>query len=256
MVNNKEIIVKAIAIARVSGSTQNAINAYVAQQNQIQAYADKNNIRIVKWLDYTGHISEDQIIDRISQENIGVVLVCNYERTSRDLYNAWTIKTELEKLGIKIISVPKDNSTSLEENFMENFGLLVAQYDNNLKSERVSRHMELRVRDGYSVSPVPYGYKKTGTKGLYELTPDGIALKYLLESLADGSTGVEDLRKDLSILYYKNPYKKLTKNQFAKIATNTYYAGLVSFKGWETAGRHTPLITLDRNEKIKELLEI
>lgn len=254
---------QAIGFVRIVGETQDSVNAMVMQQNEIYAYADAHNIEIDVWVKDQDHTNSlDRLIEaatRLRKKNINKIIVSSIDRLGRDHRYVSEVRSILSKLGMEIVSARQSSSTEFEnvacDNFMQQLKMMICRLDNEGKSEIVKRGLASRARQGYAVHAVPFGYKKTATKGVFEVSADGIALKHLLKLFAAGDMTVEDVRSDFSRIYYKDDSKKLVnKIQFTRIVTNPYYAGYVAHGGQLYDGLHVPLLSKDEYKKLKELL--
>lgn len=253
---------QAIGFVRISNKTQESVNSMVMQQNAIYAYTDTHNIEIVEWVENQDHRNSlDGLVEaamRLRSKNVNKIIVSSIDRLGRDHRYVSEVRSMLSKLGVEIISA-KQSSESQPGNpaydkFMQELQMMICRLDNQSKSGIVKRGLVSRASQGYAMHAVPFGYKKTATNGLFEVSSDGIALKYLLKSFASGGMTLEELRKDFSALYYKDSEKLVNKIQFVRIVTNPYYAGYVAHGGQLYDGLHTPLLTKDEYNKLKELL--
>lgn len=248
-----------IAFTRATNTTQQDIlNSTVLQQNKIQEYADLNNMEIVKWVNTSGYKTDESLGELLkeaaSRPSCKIVLVSSIDRLGRNLARVSDIKQALSYLGYTLIVVDQKTDQSTANKFLDDMQVTVCRLYSEARSEGVKRGLVSRASQGYAIHPVPFGYKKTATKGLFEVSADGIGLKYVLKTFSTGVMDLEELRQEFSKIYYRTSEKLINKNQFERIITNPYYAGYIAYNDKLYEGIHVPLITKDEYKNLIELL--
>lgn len=149
----------------------------------------------------------------------------------------------------------KQEETSATEKFMENMSKILSQYHSEQMSEAVKRGMLNRVKDGYSVTRPPLGYVITETPGLYQLDKNGLSAKSALKPLAKGEASLVMVVAYLEMLYHvMTGVEHSGATWIESIVSNPYYSGYICYNGELFAGLHEPLIIVDEQRKLVEVL--
>lgn len=78
------------------------------------------------------------------------IIVWRFGRFTRKLEDQITLFGKLQKYGIKVISATENNEENMTGNLMRNIIGSFAQYENDVKSERVKAGMEQAFLEGNS----------------------------------------------------------------------------------------------------------
>lgn len=149
----------------------------------------------------------------------------------------------------------KQEEISANDKFIKNISKVLSQYHSEQISEAVKRGMLNRVNDGYSVTRPPLGYTITETPGLYELNDNGRRARSALQPLAKGETSLGMVVAYLEMFYHVMTGVEHSGTTWIEcIVSNPYYSGYISYKGQLYLGLHEPLITVDEQRKLVEIL--
>jgi site-specific DNA recombinase len=197
-------IQKALAYARVSTMEQAEANLSIpAQLKEINKYAAANNIEVIHeyvdeglsaYKDDYKRIAFNQMTEHAkSSIDINLILVHEFSRFSRDRYYAVSIKGELKKAGVRVVStsLPYDSTTTsgtiletLDEGLSQITSMQISEHTiKGMKENAVTRDPETgycyknggRAPYGYSLKRVPAGKDKKGQqkfKLLWEVNPE------------------------------------------------------------------------------------
>jgi DNA invertase Pin-like site-specific DNA recombinase len=245
----------AIGFVRVANNTQESVNAMVAQQNAIYAYADTHNIKIVKWFEGDGTRDDlESLLNCIDElQSARELLALDSNRLARDFNYLVEIMSELKSRGIFISYV----NTTASDNFLRKMYVTMAQMDNDSRSELIKERMARKAKQGYHLSKPPLGYSQGATKGIHEVNNDGRALQKGFQDFNLGKITESELREEISRIYYPlsaSEYKTINKEHFEKIVRNSFYSGFVEFRGNIYKGLHEALLTPEEQEKLISLL--
>lgn len=149
----------------------------------------------------------------------------------------------------------KQEETSATEKFMKNMSKILSQYHSEQMSQAVKRGMYERVKSGYAVTRPPLGYSITETPGLYQLNKNGLSAKSALKPLAKGEASLGMVIAYLEMFYHvMTGIEHSGTTWIESIASNPYYCGYISYNGQLFVGLHEPLITVDEQHKLVEIL--
>ncbi|MEO6303249.1 MAG: recombinase family protein [Bacteroidia bacterium] len=188
---------------------------------------------------------------RSSKERISFIVVSDVTRFSRSGANAIYIASQLRKENIKIYSVnnPADTDTATGK-MQQNMQFIFAEYDNDLKREKIISNGISMLMEGWWCTKAPIGYnqitrhKRYNTdlpvRQIISVNETGLLIKKAFHWKADKMSNVEILKK-LDALGLK-----LCKKRLDKILKNPFYCGILShnwLNGKLIEGNHEKLIT-------------
>lgn len=149
----------------------------------------------------------------------------------------------------------KQDKKSAEEKFTNNLKAILSQYHSEQMSQAVKRGMLQRVKGGYAITRPPLGYSITETPGLYQLNKNGLSAKSALKPLAKGEASLGMVVAYLEMFYHVMTGIEHSGTAWIEsIVSNPYYCGYICYKGKLFAGLHEPLITVDEQHKLVEIL--
>src|SRR5262249_19093071 len=131
----------------------------------------------------------------------------------------------------------------------------VAQFDNDLRSERTKAGMKEKAIQGLWPWGAPLGYKNSPI-GLIEDKEKSTYIKKAFEVYAQGGYTMKDIAKKLNKWGFRSKGgKKILSQAVNKMFNNKLYIGIVSVPKWEVevAGLHTPIISKELFYKVQAL---
>ena len=248
---------KGIIYYRVSTEDQAQNGVSLEQQKKAcQEYALNHDIEIIKLFHDDGvsakTVNRKGLQDLLAYcaknyKNLDSVIVYKIDRLSRNVKDYATILMALEELKIKFISatetVDKTPSGKLIGTIMASF----AQFDNDVRSERVSSCMLEKIKQGIWCYKAPLGYlNKRDEQNRAIITLDKERAEIIKMAFNKFSTGVyqmEELRKMMIKAGFKSwKNKELSSQTIFKILTNKFYLGIMTIKDQEYLGGHEVFI--------------
>lgn len=189
-----------------------------------------------------------------NKEKISYIVVSDETRFSRSGANAIYIADQLRKENIRIYSVnhPADTYTAAGK-MQQNIKFVFAEYDNDLKREKIISNGRQMLLEGYWCTKAPLGYnqitrhKRYNTdlpvRQIISVNETGKLLKKAFFWKAiDKLTNAEIVRK-LEPLGLK-----ITKQNLVKVFSNPFYCGILThnwLNGQVVEGKHEKLISHD-----------
>ncbi|MHB8904133.1 MAG: recombinase family protein [Patescibacteria group bacterium] len=248
---------KGIIYYRVSTEDQAQNGVSLEQQKKAcLEYALNHDIEIIKLFHDDG-VSAKTVNRKGLQEllsycsknykNLDSVIVYKIDRLSRNVKDYATILMALEELKIKFISatetVDKTPSGKLIGTIMASF----AQFDNDVRSERVSSCMLEKIKQGIWCYKAPLGYlNKRDEQNRAIITIDkerAEIIKMAFEKFSTGAYQMEEIRKLMIKAGFKSwKNKELTNQTTFRILTEKFYLGIMTVKGQEYQGTHEQII--------------
>jgi len=192
--------------------------------------------------------------------SVKYVLVDDVDRFMRSIKEFYWYEVEFERIGVLVYycSTPELNENTMTAKVTKLLKILQAEMSNNERIIKSTSGLKARVKNGYYPFPIPQGYRRTMTPGLYE--PDPERFKLLQTSFREilaGLTPAEALRR-LNNRGYKTPTgKEMQLARFMKILRCPYYAGLLRIEGWDFVNDHglqNKMISKDEFEELQNRL--
>ena len=263
----------AILYRRVSTTDQKENgNSLNRQIHSLRDFADRNNMTVLREYqeDYSAKDFERPEFNKLrsfvreNKKDIDYVLLTNWDRFSRNTYEALGVIGEMQSLGIEINCVESwidyDDPAQV---FSQKIYLGGAEMDNQIKSKKVKLNMRQGLKEGRWNRAQPLGYIKgrdpsNPKRPLMQIDPmKGELVRELFEDFALGVHSQSDLRK-------MDKYKslKLSKSNLSRILKNPIYAGkiVVPEYGDEPEeiidGLHEPLIDMKTFNKVQNCLNL
>ena len=227
---------KAVIYTRVSTKEQAENNqSLTTQKKYCDDYAQKNGIEVLAYFggSYESAKSDERkefkkMLEFVNRRpNISYIIVYSFDRFSRTGNNGAYISAELKKKGIVVVSATQNiDSLTTAGEFQENLFHLFSQFDNNLRREKCVTGMKERLRRGYWVGTVPFGYTNLnpgkGKTPEYIINDDGKKLKYAFKWKAELEITHQEIVDRLA--------KKglvTTEKKISKILKNPFYCGKI-----------------------------
>jgi site-specific DNA recombinase len=174
---------------------------------------------------------------RKQRGRLHAVVVYSLTRFSRNTADHHAIVTLLRGLGIALRSVTEPIDDSPSGRLMEGILAAMAQFDNDVRSERVTAGMRAAMERGRWVFRAPIGYLR-GRPGEASLVPDperAPAVREAFELAARGVLGRPLMDRLAELGLTTTAGRPLSNDAMHWMLRNPVYAGLVRADGW---GRH------------------
>lgn len=258
---------RAVIYCRVSTKEQVEEGGSLATQEKIcTEYADKNGYEIVKAYIEKGESAKNadrtQLTELLAfctskKNNIQAVITYKLDRLARNTDDYRQIRYMLRRQGVEIKSTSEYFEDTPAGRFMESILSNVAQFDNDVRTERCVNGMRDALREGRFVWCAPPGYDNGRVNGKPNLVPNAVApfVVKAFEMVAQ------------NVLPRMAIYKKLTKegllngqgrpvvfSQFNKMLANELYAGWIVGLGERNKGAYAPLITEELFARVQAIL--
>ena len=183
---------------------------------------------------------------RENKRKVGVVVVYNVSRFSRNTGNYHTLRGLLGTFGIKLKSATEPLDDSATGRFMETIFSAVAQLDNDVKADRTRAGMRAALELGRWTWRPPFGYAR-GPRGGPSMVPHpehAVALRTAFADFAGGMGTPEVLRR-LKACGFEAPGGGVhTHKSLGRMLRNPLYAGRVEMPEWGVSrlGDFEPLV--------------
>ena len=194
------------------------------------------------------------VMDR--RNKIDAVIVYSTSRFSRTGTKSFSIVDELMDRGIPVFSATSDyDARTANGKLMQRLELLLAEYDNSIKSQAVRDNGAKALRSGRWIQAPPLGYdmKTTRAKQTITVTAEGRLIQKAFAMKVNENLSNEEIRDKMKILGLD-----LIKQRWSKIFRNIFYAGYFShpfLEGDIVKGPYEPLVSLEDFLKINGVVQ-
>lgn len=260
---------RGIIYYRVSTEDQAQFGISLEQQkNHCLNYAENNNIEVVKMFHDDGVSAKtadrpdlQKMLKYCSQrsDNINVVIVYKIDRLSRNVNDYTNILILLNKLKIKLASTTEAIDDTPIGKFIGNIMAASAQFDNELKGERVLSCMMEKIKQGYWCWKAPFGYLNSTDEFNHKVVVLDKAraplVKFIFETFTRGIYTLEEIKKMVNkdgLRTWRG--KEISSQLINKIVNNAFYIGIMQVCGKEYLGNHEKIISEEIFYRCQKLL--
>lgn len=194
----------------------------------------------------------------IKKNNVGVVIAYKIDRIARNIDDYRQIRLSLKMQGIEIKSTSEYFEDTPAGRFMENIIANVAQFDNDVRTERSVGGMKDAIREGRFVWAAPVGYRnvKIGSKSNIAQTEMALLVRKAFEEVAKEMRPIEEIRRELvatGLVTTKG--KPISKSYFYKMLTNELYTGWINGFNEHVKGVFEPIVTQQLFDHVQHVLK-
>lgn len=231
----------AVIYVRVSTKEQvDEGNSLATQERICNEYATKHGYAVVRTFVEQGESAKTANRTELrrllefcaSKKNaISAIIVYKIDRLSRNTDDYSQIRLLLKRHGVSIKSTSENIEDTPVGRFMENTMANVAQFDNDIRTERCSNGMKDAVRAGRYVWQAPIGYKNVRSAGKATIAPDpvlGVLVRQSFELMSSGTYAISEVWD----MTYRNGLRKngrkLSRSYFYEMLRNDLYTGWIS----------------------------
>lgn len=260
-----------VIYCRVSSKEQVEGTSLESQELACREFALRNDIQVVrvfieqgesaKFADRTQLLS---LLDycRHRSNKVSKLLVWKVDRFARNVADHYSIKAELLKHGVDVISVTEPIDGNPEGKLLETILAGFAQFDNDLRAARTVSGMRRKIQEGIFPWKPPLGYltrNQRGHKKSKPDVPDESLFPLLRKAWTMYATGAYRKTELIELLTAWGVRTKadapIAKQTIANMLSDPFYAGVIRdpWSGEEHVGQHVPLVTREVFSKIQEV---
>lgn len=171
------------------------------------------------------------------------IMIYKLDRFSRSIKDLILTIDKLKEWGIDFISLQdKIETASASGKLMFHIISAFAEFERNVTSERTKFTMHKKFNDGNLVTRAPLGYEIFNK----EMIPakNSFIIQEIYQSFLNSPLSLTQLGKRYG----------LSVNGLKKVLSNVTYLGKIKFAGQVVDGKHTPLISQDLFDRVREKL--
>jgi site-specific DNA recombinase len=259
---------KAVVYCRVSTKEQvEEGNSLVTQERICREYASKYSYEIVRVFIEEGESAKTADRTELQKllafcsnrkEKIKAIIIYKIDRLSRNTDDYSQLRILLKRYGVEIKSTSEYFENNPAGRFMENIIANVAQFDNDVRTERCIGGMQNAIREGRYVWLAPIGYVNQKMNGKSTIIPNEKAplVKKAFEMVAERIYTTEKVRQILIPLGLTTRVgKPLLRSGFYEMLNNELYCGWINKLGERHAGTFEPLVKQELFLRVQQVLK-
>lgn len=259
---------RAVIYCRVSTKEQaKEGGSLITQKRACLEYAHENDYEVAETFIEEGESAKTQNRTQLKRlmafcadkkNNVQVVIAYKLDRISRNTDDYSYLRLFFRKHKIEIRSTSETLEDTPAGRFMENMLANVAQFDNDVRTERSVNGMKDAVREGRHIGNAPYGYSRIKVDSKANIIPNEHAylVKKAFTEVAKNERSVSEIRIAMQKEGMRNKTgKPFSKSQFYRLLQNEVYCGwIIKFKE-RNKGSFEPLISELLFEQVQSVLK-
>lgn len=248
--------INAIIYIRVSDPSQIDNASFDVQSATCERYAKDQGWKVIKTFKEEGESAKyadrtklKELIEycRINKGKNQVCLVYKLDRFARNQIDHYAIKARLLEYGMTVKSATEPVDDSIMGKAMEGMLAILAELDNNVKSQRVKDAMRNWIMKGRWVWGAKFGYlnaKDATDHAVIDVDPiKGPIATELFQKFSTGHYTYKNLADELNKRQIRGKKgKKIHAPMIQKIIRDKFYIGIIAMYGEEIKATHQPLI--------------
>ena len=260
---------RAVLYCRVSTKEQvEEGNSLVTQERICREYASKNGYDIAEVFIEQGESAKTADRTELKKlkafcsdkkNGVAIVIVYKLDRISRNTDDYSQIRLFLKHYGVEIKSTSEHFENTPVGRFLENTMANIAQFDNDIRTERSIGGMKEAMCEGRYVWMAPVGYDnvKVAGKSTIAINPiSGPLVQKMFALVASNSRPIDEIGKEITKEGLVNKSgKPFCKAYFYYLLTNKLYTGWILKFGEKHRGTFEPLISEDLFEQVQRVLK-
>ncbi|MBL7737795.1 MAG: recombinase family protein [Chitinophagaceae bacterium] len=246
----------AVIYCRVSTKEQvEEGNSLITQEKHCREYASKHSYSVAQVFIEQGESAKTA--DRtelrkllsycaIKKNDIHAIIIYKIDRLSRNIDDYSQIRINLKRYGVEIKSTSEFFENSPAGRFMENILANVAQFDNDVRTERCVGGMKQAIQEGRYVWCAPIGYSNEKLFGKSNIVPNAKAplIVNTFQEVSKGLYSVNEVRIRMAKAgLTQKDGRPLAKSRFYHLLKNEIYTGWITTLGERVRGSFEPLIS-------------
>lgn len=192
------------------------------------------------------------------RNSIKAVIIYKLDRLSRNTDDYSQLRLILKRYGVEIKSTSENFENNPVGRFMENTMANIAQFDNDIRTERSVGGMKEAVRSGRYVWQAALGYTNTKVAGRANIAQNEMAplIKRAFELVAQNQHSTKEIRKILFEEGLRTKQgKEVSRTYFYYLLANKIYTGVIEKFGEKHKGSFEPIITEELFYKVQKVLK-
>lgn len=268
-INKETIKKKAVIYCRVSTKEQvDEGNSLSTQEKICREYCSKNEYEIAEIFIEQGESAKtadrtelQKLLSYCANKKNAIrsVVIYKLDRLSRNTDDYSQLRLLLKRYGVEIKSTSEYFENTPVGRFMENTMANIAQFDNDIRTERCIGGMREAMREGRYVWKAPLGYDNIRIAGKVTIglsATKANIMRETFELIAKNTYPIDEVRKIMIRNGLLNRIgKPVSRSYFYNMLKNEIYAGWIIKFGERHKGTFKPLISDDLFQQVQRVLK-
>lgn len=259
---------RAVIYCRVSTKEQvDEGNSLTTQEKHCMDYAQRQGFLVVEKFIEQGESAKtadrtqlQRLLNFCADKRNGVQVIIAYklDRISRNTDDYSQIRLLLKRYGVEFRFTSEHFEDTPSGRFLENMMANVAQFDNDIRTERSINGMKEAMREGRYVWQASYGYSNVRLAGKATICPNEKAplVRKLFEAIAGNTQPLEVIRNQLIREgLCDGRGRPLSRTHFYVLIRNPVYAGWIVKFGEKHKGTFEPIVSEELFEQVQRVLQ-
>ncbi len=262
---------RAVIYCRVSTKDQIQNLSLATQQRACVEYCQRNGYDVDKVFVEEGESAKTANRTKLQEllaycrENKGRVhalIVYAVNRFARERFSHAILRAQLASLRITLRSVTEPIDDSSTGKLIEGMVSTLAQWDNDVRSERTVAGMKARLERGGWTFPPPLGYLKgRSASGAKSIVPDpqrAHLITHAFETYATGLLSKQQVLEAVTRLgLTTRSGKRVSPQTFGQLLRKPIYAGILEVRAWgiRQPSNATSLVSRETFDRVQALLD-
>ncbi len=260
---------KAVIYCRVSTKEQvEEGNSLITQEKICREYALRNGFEVAEIFVEQGESAKTadrtelkKLVSYCSVKANGIkaIIIYRLDRLSRNTDDYSQLRILFRRYGVDIKSTSENFENTPVGRFMENTMANIAQFDNDVRTERSVGGMKEATRSGRYVWMAPLGYNNIRIAGKATIRQDDIMgpiMHQAFRLVATNTFTVEQVRQEVTKRGLRGRSgKPVNKGYFYKMLSNEVYCGWIDKFGERNKGTFEPIVSEELFNHVQMVLK-
>ncbi len=193
------------------------------------------------------------------KNQISAIVIYKIDRLSRNTDDYSQLRLLLKRYGVEIRSTSEHFEDTPVGRFMENTMANIAQFDNDIRTERSVGGMREAMREGRYIWRAPLGYNNVKVNGRATIAPDALTFPLVKQTfllIAQNKYPTEEVRKMMQAhgLVTRNG-KPVSQSFFYHALNSEIYTGWITMFGERHKGTFEPLVSEELFTQVQRVLK-
>jgi site-specific DNA recombinase len=260
---------RAVIYCRVSTKEQTQNLSLPVQQRACLDYCEKHGFEVARVFIEEGEsaktadrpeLQELLVYCRQNRGRLHCLVVYTVDRLAREQYDHAVIRRFLAGLGMTLRAAAQPIDDTPTGRAMEGMLSVFAQFDNELKAEKVKESMRAALKRGQWCFQAPVGYLQVSEAGRKTLLPDPRTAPMVREAFEMYATGLHHRNEVLERMNARGlrtrKGKPMSPQSFAALLVNPIYLGRIQLPEWgiDVPGNFPALVEEETFFRVQALL--
>ena len=190
-----------------------------------------------------------------NKKKLSALITWKFDRLSRSVSHMKELEKIFDTLNIRMLSTTENNEQNSNGNFSRNIHATIAQWENDIKSERTIFGMKQAVKEGRWCWPAPIGYSSARDNLDKAILIHDNESKFIEEAFLLAEKGIYK-QTEIVVKLKKKGFKRINNSLLNRILRNPIYCSLIKTNWFPELipALHKPIISREIFNKVQVIL--